>query len=101
MITWAKEVSKLGAGEILLTSIDREGTGSGFDKRLISEVSNSVNLPIIVSGGFGKKSDLSSAVEAGADAISIADALHYEKMSLSEIRNYCYLNNILVRQRVK
>ena len=101
VVAWAKELSELGAGEILLTSIDREGTGSGFDERLISEVSAAVKLPIIVSGGFGKRADIISAVEAGADAISIADALHYEKISLSEIREYCNSNNILVRQGLK
>ncbi len=78
VISWAKKVEKLGAGEIVLTSIDREGTGLGFDLELIRMVSNKVSIPIIACGGAGKKEDISDVVHAGADAVSLASIIHYD-----------------------
>lgn len=95
---WVEESSRLGVGEILLTSIDREGTRKGFDTELIRSVSQKSNVPIIASGGFGQLSDLKSAVQNGADAIAIADALHYNKFSLAEIRSECVRDNIGIRR---
>lgn len=86
-IEWAKRGEQLGAGEILLTSIDREGTRRGFDIDLIKSISDSVNIPIIASGGMGSINDLVEAVEIGrAGAVAMADVLHYERISLSDIR---------------
>jgi cyclase len=76
---WAEEVARLGAGEILLTSIDREGTGHGFDLDLVRVVARSVSIPVIACGGAGKVEDVGRVLEeAGADAVSLASCLHYE-----------------------
>lgn len=98
---WVKQLSDLGAGEILLTSIDREGTRQGFDLSLTKTVNANTNLPIISSGGFGKCEDVSLVVDSGADAVAVADALHYNRHSLTEIRDYCLLNEIPVRRPFK
>jgi len=75
---WAKRVEALGAGEILLTSVDREGTGKGFDIELIKLISPSVSIPVIACGGCGCPGDVKEAVvEAKADAVAIASVLHY------------------------
>lgn len=87
VVEWAQQSVELGAGEILLTSIDQEGTRRGFDLELIRLVSRAVSVPVIASGGMGKVSDLVSAVkEAGADAVAMADVLHYGRLSLPTIR---------------
>jgi cyclase len=76
---WAVRVAELGAGEILLTSIDREGTGTGFDLELTREVSQSVPIPVIACGGAGQVSHLYDVIDYGkADAVSIASILHYK-----------------------
>ena len=76
-LDWAKEVEDLGVGEILLTSINCEGMGSGFDLELINKVASSVSIPIIACGGAGNTKDFSLAIEAGADAVSAASIFHY------------------------
>lgn len=79
VLNWAKRVEELGAGEILLTSIDKEGTGSGFDIELTRMVSDIVNIPVIASGGAGKTGDVKAVIENGhADAVSIASMFHYD-----------------------
>lgn len=79
VLSWAKKVEKLGAGEIIITSIDREGTGTGFDIELIKMVSNSVSIPVVAHGGPGKLDHIHSAIKDGnADAVSIASMLHYD-----------------------
>jgi cyclase len=75
---WAQQVEALGAGEIVLTSVDREGTGEGFDIALIEKVAKAISIPLIAHGGAGKTADLKEAIEAGSDAISLASVLHYE-----------------------
>jgi cyclase len=98
VIDWARNGQEFGAGEILLTSIDREGTRKGFDISLIREVSQAVSIPVIASGGMGKLEDLSEAVKHGkADAVAMADILHYERSNLIEIRNYAQEHGIEVR----
>jgi cyclase len=75
---WAKRVEELGAGEILLTSIDREGTGHGFNLDLSNRVAQSVSIPVIACGGAGKVEDVSMVLTQGkADAVCIASILHY------------------------
>jgi imidazole glycerol-phosphate synthase subunit HisF len=87
VIAWAKRGVELGAGEILLTSIDQEGTRSGFDIDLVKAVSTQVQVPVIASGGMGKVGDLEQVVNRGAaDAVAMADVLHYRRMSLGDIR---------------
>jgi len=78
VFAWAKRVEELGAGEILLTSVDRDGTGSGYDLDLIKTVSDSVSIPVIASGGPGKLEDVKDViVKGGADAVAVASMLHY------------------------
>ncbi|OGS08958.1 MAG: imidazole glycerol phosphate synthase subunit HisF [Elusimicrobia bacterium RIFOXYA12_FULL_51_18] len=75
---WAKKAEELGAGEILLTSIDREGTGEGFDVELTRKISAAVSIPVIACGGCGDLADISNVIKEGrADAVSMASVLHY------------------------
>ena len=86
-------------GEILLTSVDKEGTTEGFDIDLIKAVTNVVDIPVIASGGFGRLDDIEQAVKVGgADAIAAAHVLHYEKISLRDIRNKAIELNLNVRK---
>jgi len=99
VIEWASRCANLGAGEMLITSIDQEGTRKGFDVELIKSVNNIVNIPIIASGGMGNPSHIVEAInEGGADAIAIADSLHYNRHTIPEIKNYLLNNNINVRK---
>ena len=75
---WALTAAELGAGELLVTSIDREGTGKGYDLELTKKISEAVTIPVIASGGAGKVSDIIEVIEKGsADAVSLASLLHY------------------------
>ncbi len=76
---WAKEVEELGAGEIMITSIDREGTGRGFDIELTKMVAEAVSIPVIACGGAGKIEDVKQVISEGkADAVAMASILHYD-----------------------
>lgn len=87
VVQWATQAVELGAGEILLTSVDQEGTGKGFDSSLIRAVSTSVPVPVIASGGMGTVEHFVEAVKVGrADAVAMADVLHRGRMALQEIR---------------
>ncbi len=94
---WAKEAVERGAGEILLTSVDKEGMMRGMELELIELVTSAVNVPVIACGGFAQPSDFVEAVNAGADAVAIARALHYEKVQIADIRNQAIKNQIPVR----
>lgn len=88
VISWAREAADRGAGEILLTSVDREGTRRGFDLELVASVTQAVRIPVIASGGMGQMEHLAAVVQgAGASAIAMADILHYGRASLPEIRD--------------
>ena len=101
VLEWAKLAEKMGAGEILLTSVDQEGTQQGFDVNLTKYVSSNVNVPVIASGGLGSHDDFESIViEGEADAVAIAAALHYNKIQLSTLRSFAKSRNIQVRQNV-
>ena len=79
VLEWAQRAEDLGAGEIFLTSVDKEGTGSGFDLELITLVAQSVSIPVIAHGGAGSAEDCLAAINVGmADAISVASILHYD-----------------------
>ena len=97
VVEWAKKGASMGAGEILLTSIDQEGTRKGFDISLVKAVSQEVGIPVIASGGMGKAADFISAVTAGADAIAMADILHYGRSTISNIRTEALNAGIQVR----
>lgn len=87
VVQWAQRGVELGAGEILLTSVDREGTREGFDIELVAAVSSVVPVPVIASGGMGRPDDLVGAVRDGlADAVAMADILHYGRATVGEIR---------------
>lgn len=94
---WILKCEELGAGELLLTSIDREGTRKGFDLDLLTLVSSQTKLPIIMSGGMGKLEDVISAYNQGADAVAMADFLHFNRAPISTIRNEALKNSIRVR----
>lgn len=98
VIEWAQKGAELGAGEILLTSVDFEGTRKGLDIALIEAVTNAVNIPVIASGGMGKPEDLITAVlDGGADAVAMADVLHYDRVDLSELRELALEKGLGVR----
>lgn len=98
VLEWAQKGVQLGAGEVLLTSIDMEGTRNGYDIDLVKAVSSIVSVPVIASGGYGKPSHMSEALEAGADAVAIADALHYKRTTFPELRTHAAEMNIQVRE---
>lgn len=98
-VEWARRGYELGAGEIMLTSIDQEGTCKGFDCELVKAVSLAVPIPVIASGGMGNADHLEAVVKEGlADAVAMADILHYGKMSVSEIRQQAAERGINVRR---
>jgi cyclase len=98
-VEWARRGIELGAGEILVTSIDREGTRSGFDIDLTRAIADAVDVPVIASGGFGQPTHLAAVVEDGhADAVAIADALHYRRINLAEIRASARRDGIPLRE---
>lgn len=86
VIEWSKQAADKGAGEILLTSIDNEGTYKGLDFDLFKSVSAQVKIPIILGGGFGSLEDLAIAKKMNVDALSISGALHYKKFSIKNIK---------------
>ena len=85
-IAWAEDVVERGAGEILLTSMDADGTKSGFDLELIHAVRAVVNVPIIASGGAGHVSHFGPAVDAGADAVLAASVFHFGEITIAEVK---------------
>jgi cyclase len=98
VIQWVKRGVQMGAGEILLTSVDREGTRKGFDTALVKAVSSEVSVPIIASGGMGESKDLLSVVSnGGADAVAMADILHYKRAQIGDIRTLAKNAGIPVR----
>lgn len=78
VVSWARRAEELGAGEICLTSVDREGTGRGYDTELIAAVTKAVSIPVIVHGGAGKPEDVVLAAQQGASAVAFASILHYD-----------------------
>jgi len=97
-IEWAKEVSKRGAGEILLTSMDRDGTKNGFDLTLTAAVSRAVPVPVIASGGVGGLQDLVDGIQIGkADAVLAASIFHYGQHSVQEAKEYMARQGVPVR----
>ncbi|MBI5159014.1 imidazole glycerol phosphate synthase subunit HisF [Candidatus Micrarchaeota archaeon] len=97
-VEWARKAEELGAGEILLTSMDRDGTSKGYDLLLTKTVSEAVGIPVIASGGAGELSHFVDVFEKGkADAALLASLLHFNKLSIQEIKAYLKKNNVLVR----
>lgn len=99
VLEWAQRGCELGAGEIMLTSVDQEGTRKGFDVALVKAVAGAVPIPVIASGGMGAPEHLVQVVQEGkADAVAMADALHYNRLGLSQIRAAAQAAHIPVRQ---
>lgn len=85
-IDWARRGAELGAGEILLNSMDGDGTKAGFDLELITKVRDAVTIPIIASGGAGRPDHFPPAIEAGADAVLAASIFHFGEVSIEEVK---------------
>jgi imidazole glycerol-phosphate synthase subunit HisF len=97
-VDWAREVARLGAGEILLTSMDRDGTGQGFDLGLTRAVSQAVNIPVIASGGVGSLNDLVAGVtEGAADAVLAASIFHFGQHTIGEAKQFMADHGVCVR----
>ena len=95
---WSKDLQKRGAGEILLTSMDKDGTKSGFDIELLHTVSDSISIPVIASGGAGTLEHLKDAIINGfADAVLAASIFHYSIYTVSDVKDYLKKNGVLVR----
>lgn len=98
VVEWVKRGVALGAGEVFLTSVDREGTRKGFDISLVRAVAAEVSVPLIASGGMGKPEDLVDVVrEGGADAVAMADILHYKRSEVGIIRAVAMAEGLGVR----
>jgi cyclase len=97
VIEWCRRGYALGAGEILLTSVDQEGTRKGMDNALIEAVTQAVPIPVIASGGVGSTAHVLDAVAHGADAVAMADGLHYNRITLQEIRAAATSEGLRVR----
>jgi len=98
VLEWAKKVEELGAGEILLNSIDMDGTKAGYDLELTRKVSENVSIPVIASGGAGKLDQIFDAIKIGkADAVLIASLLHYRDYTVRDIKLYLKKKGIEIR----
>ncbi len=96
-ITWAKEVYNRGAGEILLTAMDKDGTKSGFELNITKAIADTVDIPIIASGGAGTMGHFKDVFEIGADAALAASIFHYKQVDIVELKSYLQKQNINMR----
>jgi len=97
-IEWVKKAEKLGAGEILLTSMDADGTKAGYDIALTKAVTSAINIPVIASGGCGKIEDFFDIFAmSGADAALAASLFHYRELSVNDVKKYLDKNGVSVR----
>lgn len=97
-VEWAQEVERRGAGEILLTSMDRDGTKAGYDIELTRTISEAVNIPVIASGGAGEKSHFKEALtDGGADAALAASLFHYNELRMGDLKQYLDAEGVPVR----
>ncbi|MDZ7385903.1 MAG: imidazole glycerol phosphate synthase subunit HisF [candidate division KSB1 bacterium] len=98
VVRWAKEAEERGAGEILLNSIDRDGTRAGYDVELIRRVADTVAVPVIASGGAGTLQQLYEAIVDGhADAVLLASLLHYREYTVADIKKYLKAKGVPIR----
>ena len=98
-VEWAMKVDKLGAGEILLTSMDCDGTKAGYDLELTSKIAENVSIPVIASGGAGTKEHFYEALTEGkADAALAASLFHYKELEIMDLKNYLADKGVAVRQ---
>ncbi len=98
-LEWAKQVEKLGAGEILLTSMDADGTKNGYDNEITAAISEMVSIPVIASGGAGALSHFYDAIEKGkADAVLAASLFHYKELTIRQVKDYLHEKGVPVRR---
>jgi cyclase len=97
-VSWAREATERGAGEILLTSMDRDGTSDGYDLGLTAAVSEEVGVPVIASGGAGELEHLADALRAGADAVLCASIFHYGRYTIAQAKDHLEAAGIAVRR---
>ncbi|MFO8109618.1 MAG: imidazole glycerol phosphate synthase subunit HisF [Thermoplasmata archaeon] len=97
VIDWAKKVEELGAGEILLTSMDADGTEDGFDTPMLKEVVSAVNIPVVASGGAGKPEHFKEAFDVDASAALAASIFHYKKYTVGDLKEYLRKGGVNVR----
>jgi len=97
-LAWCRRVAELGAGEILLTSMDRDGTGAGYDTELLHAVASSVTIPLIASGGVGVLDHLAEGLEAGADAVLAASIFHFGQHTIGEAKAFLAARGLEIRR---
>ena len=97
VIKWAQKCVELGAGEILLTSMDKDGTKDGYDLELMEQVTKVVDVPVIASGGAGKKEHFVDVCKKGASAVLAASLFHFKQLEISDLKKYMKQNGIEVR----
>ena len=97
-LAWCRRVAELGAGEILLTSMDRDGTGAGYDTELLAKVATSVSIPLIASGGVGTLAHLADGLQAGADAVLAASIFHFGQHTIGEAKAYLADRGLAIRR---
>jgi cyclase len=98
VLAWVQQATKLGAGEILLTSMDKDGTKDGYDLELTRAVAETVDVPVIASGGAGELEHFYQVLTVGkADAVLAASVFHYQQFSIKEVKNYLRSRNVEVR----
>ncbi|MCS6849407.1 MAG: imidazole glycerol phosphate synthase subunit HisF [Anaerolineae bacterium] len=96
-VAWSQEAERRGAGEILLTSMDTDGTQDGYDLPLLRAICSAVNIPVIASGGAGKLEHFYEAIQAGASAVLAASVFHYKTFSVGEVKRYLASRGVPVR----
>jgi len=96
-IAWCAKAAELGAGEILLNSMDADGTKDGFDLQLIAAVRHAVSVPLIASGGAGTVADFAPAVDAGADAVLAATVFHFGELTIAMVKTALRSHGLAVR----
>jgi cyclase len=97
-VGWAREAERLGAGELLVTSIDRDGTKMGYDTELLGSITSAVNIPVIASGGCGRLEHFLAALrDANCDAALAASLFHYRELTVREVKDYLQENGVTVR----
>jgi cyclase len=96
-VNWAVLACELGAGELLVTSMDRDGTESGYDLELITAMTSAVSVPVVASGGVGRLEHLAEGADAGADALLAASIFHFGRFSVAEAKAHLAAVGITVR----
>lgn len=96
-LAWVREVTDRGAGELLVTSMDRDGTGQGYDTELVRCVATAVSIPVIASGGVGELAHLAGGLEAGADAVLAASIFHFGQHTIAEAKAFLAARGLAIR----